>query len=217
MPGMGPGAGTVAVERAELVVQVSCCPEQAGNPGGRAEDLYRRAEQAKQHSRALMAQLLRLSYEIERASAPVTLKEMLEHSPYARLLARLQTMPVIEQAKGIIIARAHCEEAEAFDILRRASQRSNVPVRELAVHIVANTRRVAACSAEPGQRQHHVLAPGPSATAPPGAKDLRGQTPGTSMRLGRRSPGGGQPMGTPVRTPLVSSRCTESRSDRRLA
>jgi len=139
MPGMGPGAGTVAVERAELVVQVSCCPEQAGNPGGRAEDLYRRAEQAKQHSRALMAQLLRLSYEIERASAPVTLKEMLEHSPYARLLARLQTMPVIEQAKGIIMAQCRCSEEQAFDALRRASQRENIKLRELAARVVAKT------------------------------------------------------------------------------
>jgi len=153
MPGMGPSAGTVAVERAELAAQVPCRPGQTGNPGGRAEDLYRRAEQAKQHTRALMAQLLRLSYEMERASAPVTLKEMLAYSPYARLLARLQTMPVIEQAKGIIIAQAHCDEAEAFDILRRASQRSNVPVRELAAHIVANTRRVAASNAEPARRR----------------------------------------------------------------
>jgi AmiR/NasT family two-component response regulator len=49
----------------------------------------------------------------------------------------LQTMPVIEQAKGIIMAQSRCAEAETFEILRRASQRSNVPVRELAAQIVA--------------------------------------------------------------------------------
>ena len=64
-------------------------------------------------------------------------RERLQRSCYARLLARLETMPVIEQAKGIIMAQSHCGEAEAFDKLRRASQRSNVPVRELAALIVA--------------------------------------------------------------------------------
>jgi len=53
------------------------------------------------------------------------------------MVARLQTMPVIEQAKGVIMAQSHCGGAEAFEILRRVSQRSNVPVRELAAQIVA--------------------------------------------------------------------------------
>jgi AmiR/NasT family two-component response regulator len=63
----------------------------------------------------------------------------MQQSAYARLLARRETMPVIEQAKGIIMGQAHCGDAQAFDLLRRASQRSNVPVRELAAQIVANT------------------------------------------------------------------------------
>jgi AmiR/NasT family two-component response regulator len=65
----------------------------------------------------------------------------LQRCEYARLLARLQTMPVIEQAKGIIMAQSHCGEAEAFDMLRRASQRSNVRVRDLAAQLVAKTTR----------------------------------------------------------------------------
>jgi AmiR/NasT family two-component response regulator len=48
-------------------------------------------------------------------------------------------MPVIEQAKGIIMAQSACGDAEAFDLLRRASQRSNVPVRELAAQLVAKS------------------------------------------------------------------------------
>lgn len=32
-------------------------------------------------------------------------------------------MPLIEQAKGIIMAREGCGPEEAFDLLRRASQR----------------------------------------------------------------------------------------------
>jgi hypothetical protein len=45
-------------------------------------------------------------------------------------------MAVIEQAKGIIMAQNGCGPEEAFDLLRRASQRTNVKVRELAAQIV---------------------------------------------------------------------------------
>jgi len=74
-------------------------------------------------------------------------QELLQRSAYARLVARLQTMPVIEQAKGIIMAQSACGDAEAFDVLRRASQRSNVPVRELAAQLVAKSAGKAARAA----------------------------------------------------------------------
>ena len=78
-------------------------------------------------------------------------RERLQRSEYARLLARLETMPVIEQAMGIIIAQSHCTEAEAFDMLRRASQRSNMPVRDLAAQIVAKAAGTAAPAAQDKQ------------------------------------------------------------------
>src|SRR5215469_5139514 len=74
-------------------------------------------------------------------------QKLLQRSAYARLVARLQTMPVIEQAKGIIMAQSACSHAEAFDMLRRASQRSNVPVRELAAQLVAKSVGMAASTA----------------------------------------------------------------------
>ena len=37
------------------------------------------------------------------------------------------------------MVQSRCGDAQAFNLLRRASQRSNVPVRELAVQIVATT------------------------------------------------------------------------------
>ena len=74
-------------------------------------------------------------------------QELRQQSAYARLVARLQTMPVIEQAKGIIMARSACGDDEAFDMLRRASQRSNVPVRELAAQLVAKSARPASSTA----------------------------------------------------------------------
>ena len=45
-------------------------------------------------------------------------------------------MPVIEQAKGILMAQQRCGPEEAFELLRRASQRANVKVNVLAEQIV---------------------------------------------------------------------------------
>lgn len=45
-------------------------------------------------------------------------------------------MPVIEQAKGVLMAQHRCGPDEAFDLLRRASQHANVKVSVLATRIV---------------------------------------------------------------------------------
>ena len=45
-------------------------------------------------------------------------------------------MPVIEQAKGIVMARRQCGPEDAFDLLRRASQAANIKVNVLAERIV---------------------------------------------------------------------------------
>ena len=45
-------------------------------------------------------------------------------------------MPVIEQAKGIVMAQQGCGPEEAFELLRRVSQRTNVKVHVLAEQIV---------------------------------------------------------------------------------
>lgn len=58
------------------------------------------------------------------------------------LTLALEHRDVIGQAKGILIAQDGVTSEEAFDILRRASQRSNRKVYELAADIVArNTTR----------------------------------------------------------------------------
>jgi ANTAR domain len=77
-------------------------------------------------------------------------REMPHRSAYLRLVARLETMPVIEQAKGILMAQSGCDQDQAFDLLRRASQRSNVPVRELAAQLVANTAHAAKATRKAG-------------------------------------------------------------------
>src|SRR5215472_2411929 len=64
--------------------------------------------------------------------------------------AQLDTMPVIEQAKGILMAQQGCGPDEAFDLLRQASQRFNVPVRVLAARLVRGVQ-------PPGPRALRVL------------------------------------------------------------
>ena len=47
-------------------------------------------------------------------------------------------IPVIEQAKGIVMAQQQCGPVEAFDLLRWASQRANVRVYQLAAEVVGH-------------------------------------------------------------------------------
>jgi GAF domain-containing protein len=54
-----------------------------------------------------------------------------------QLRASLASRAAIDQAMGVIMARERCNQAEAFGMLRAASQRRNVKLRELAREIVA--------------------------------------------------------------------------------
>lgn len=47
----------------------------------------------------------------------------------------IRTRDVIGQAKGIVMARQGVSEDEAFDVLRRASQRMNIKLREVAEQV----------------------------------------------------------------------------------
>ena len=127
-------AGTVTVTSAGPVRSGSA------SPVSWARELRHRSQAARAQARALTDHARQLRLNLGQVPVlPVARDELLRHSPYARLLARLETMPIIEQAKGIIMAQTRCEAAEAFDLLRRASQRSNVPVRELAADIVRHS------------------------------------------------------------------------------
>jgi GAF domain-containing protein len=54
----------------------------------------------------------------------------------AQLRATLAARAVIDQALGIIMAEQRCSAAQAFDVLRRASQNRNIKVRDIAARIV---------------------------------------------------------------------------------
>jgi GAF domain-containing protein len=54
-----------------------------------------------------------------------------------QLTHAMQSRAVIEQAKGILMARSpHLTADEAFDLLRKASQRENIKLRDIAKRIV---------------------------------------------------------------------------------
>jgi hypothetical protein len=84
----------------------------------------------------------------------------------ARLNAHLESLPVIEQAKGVLMAQAGCEADEAFKILRRASRRTNINVREAAADIV---RRTSASHPDPPKsRQNASVLSAPPRSRPGG-------------------------------------------------
>jgi hypothetical protein len=112
----------------------------AAAPGQAAREdttLRLRAQRAWDEALALYAR----NQSLAQIRSNVSRQELLTDSPFARLYARLATMPVIEQAKGILIFQQGCGPDEAFGLLRRASQRSNVPLRVLAEQIVSNAQR----------------------------------------------------------------------------
>jgi len=146
-------------------------------PGGPDEqrvrgthDLYAQAEAARKQSQALAGQLQATQHKANenwrliRAAwnraeeirvswlADHSDPDRLRYSAYARLEARLASMPVIEQAKGILMAQYGWPEERAFDALRRASQRENVKVRDLAASVVARAVRSAPARRHTGSR-----------------------------------------------------------------
>jgi hypothetical protein len=136
----------------------------AGNASmdGQVRDLYAQAAAVREQSQLLAGQLqetqrkARENWQLIRDAwdqteriravrlAARTDPDRLRYSAYARLQARLASMPVIEQAKGIIMAQYGWPEEQAFDALRRASQQKNIKVRDLAAGIVARAARSAA-------------------------------------------------------------------------
>jgi hypothetical protein len=103
-------------------------------------DLHARIEAARALVEANLARLeesrSRLLATREESAMARSERQQLHDSAFTRLQARLDSLPVIEQAKGVLMAQAGCHPEEAFDILRRASQRTNIKVRDLAADIV---------------------------------------------------------------------------------
>jgi len=65
-----------------------------------------------------------------------------EHSMH--LDEAMRSHAVIEQAKGIVMARSNLSAEAAFDVMRRVSQRENRRLRDVAADLVERTQRGAA-------------------------------------------------------------------------
>jgi hypothetical protein len=113
--------------------------------------------QATQHKASENWQLIRTAWNRAEEIRGIWLAghsdpDRLRYWAYARLQARMASMPVIEQAKGILMAQYGWPEEQAFDALRRASQRENIKVRDLAVSIVTKAVRSAPARRDAGPR-----------------------------------------------------------------
>jgi ANTAR domain len=157
----------------------------------KAQELYERARAARQQAQILAArhraarhdaeETMRLIRAARERAEEVTAlwaaarTGRLRYSPYARLQARMASMPVIEQAKGIIMAQCGWTEDQAFDALRRASQRENIKLRDLATKIVATATHpaLAPSRAHPKRQSGTAISGTPRAGTPPGHLRVR--------------------------------------------
>ena len=143
---------------------------------GQAHDLYTQAWAARQRAELLAGELAesrrktRETLQLMRDSrgkterlrawrqAYRTDQEWLRYSEYARLRARLASLPVIEQAKGILMAEYGFTADQASDELRRASLRCQMGVPELAATIVVRMAEMEQPKPErgpPGRRRRN--------------------------------------------------------------
>lgn len=128
-----PGFAAVAAE--EDLVSVSCYP--FDEPGGKAGTvtLYAFAEVTR-HARQLMPMLVdNVAVALANGALYESARNLATHLQLA-----LETRGVIERAKGVLIGRQGCSGDEAFDILRRASQRTNRKLRDVAADLVAQAK-----------------------------------------------------------------------------
>ena len=141
----------------------------------RARTTVRRAEAIRQESKAVW-QVYHQAQARSEQLCELWLsgrRDAMQYSAHARLQARLASMPVIEQAKGVIMAQFGWTAEQAFEALRNASQQSNTRVRDLAATIVARTAQSAQPRSDVGRGQAAVLplseiqpAADPAATMP---------------------------------------------------
>jgi len=178
---LGPAAAGVGLSAADATGYREGMPAGDASMDGEVHDLYAQARAARkqaqllagelQESRRRIAENLQLIQRAWGETARLQAKrrafhadqDRLRYSAYARLQTRLASMPVIEQAKGILMAQYGWPEDRAFAALRQVSQRENVKVRDLAAGIVARAVRSA-----PAQRRRA----GAASTAPRGAGEF---------------------------------------------
>jgi hypothetical protein len=100
---------------------------------------------------------------VRRSSADGRDHDRVEHDGWTEHVQRMEpddlrqlalSLPLIEQAKGILMGHYGCEAAVAFAILRRWSSNQQLKLRDLAADLVAEASRVDGRGA--GQRSRAV-------------------------------------------------------------
>jgi hypothetical protein len=69
----------------------------------------------------------------------MALRSLLDGEKIGQLEEAIRSRDIIGQAKGILMEREHCTPDESFDMLRRASQKLNIKLRQVAAALVENT------------------------------------------------------------------------------
>lgn len=100
-------------------------------------NLYSTDGQAAGAGRSEVARLLAAQLTATVANA-IAFAELVQTN--AELHDALDTRTVIGQAQGVLMAREGISEDAAFDVLRRASQRTNRKLRDIAAELIAGTR-----------------------------------------------------------------------------
>ena len=138
MDGAGDYPEFAAVAKAHGVQSTLSLPLMAGDEAAGAMNLYSRTARGFTDEDERAGTLLAGAAAIVLVNASAywqaaQLSEQLSHA--------MQSRAVIEQAKGVLMARSpHLNADEAFDLLRKASQRENVKLREIAQRIVDRRR-----------------------------------------------------------------------------
>ena len=88
--------------------------------------------------RAEVAELLADAVRVNEASRVETERVQREHADdVANLTAAISSRDVIGQAKGIIMATMHCNDEQAFDLLRAQSQAENRKLVDIATELAS--------------------------------------------------------------------------------
>ena len=72
------------------------------------------------------------------AALTVSLRQMRQAQIQQQLAEAMVSSSVIDQAIGILMAQQRCTAADAFDLLRQASQHRNRKLRDIAADIITN-------------------------------------------------------------------------------
>ena len=99
----------------------------------RSEAMPLKSQALVQKSQAARARARATREQIERGRSEW---EILQESAFARLQAKVNSTPVIEQARGIVMAQHGCGPAEAFVVLHRMSQHTDLKLHVLAARLV---------------------------------------------------------------------------------